>query len=62
MLEALYQVIDPDEPLAVKVVDAPLHSSVPALLLMVGTAGVDPVLIAIILLTALWPQLLTSTA
>ena len=52
----------PAEGEVLRVVDAPLHKSVPALLLIIGAAGRDPVLIVITLLIPLDPQLLVSYA
>ena len=45
-----------------RVVEAPLHKSVPALLVIIGASGLEPVLIVITLLTPLEPQLLVSNA
>ena len=52
----------PAEGEVLSVVDAPLHKSVPALLLITGAAGREPVLIVIILLIPLDPQLFISYA
>ena len=53
-------IVPPAEGDVLKVVAAPLHKSVPLLLLIVGAGGVTLVVITILLLFADVPQLFTS--
>ena len=53
-------IVPPDEGEVLKVVDAPLHNNVPALLLIDGADGVDPVVTTMLLLNPLVPQRLVS--
>ena len=53
-------IVPPADGDLLKVVEAPLHNRVPALLLTVGADGVDPVVITTVLLATELPQLATS--